>query len=1323
MSVKIQKQDRISRYIEELGNQVVLSIKPMPPESIPKYSHGEITQHETVNYRTGYPVYGGLHCTQIFGPINNYECMCGKYKGKRYDGTICNKCGVEVTTASVRRYRMATINLPIRIAHPWFFTRLLSLFALITGIVSKDIKAILHFEKYIIINPGNTKFQENEIITRQEYDHHNLMLSSFTAETGADALYKILVNIDLKSKKEELSFKLAQTNSEVNKKKIKDTIIILRDMIDNNILPEHILFNQILILPPDRRPLFEADNGQFVSSDLNEKYKHIQYRVNRLKIFIKTGIIIFPIMRKEYDLLRTAIEDLYKSISEMIAGKTGDIRRDQLGKRVDYSGRAVITGAPFAKIDECFLPIDIALTIYEPIIIAELKKMGLAFTNKQAKKFIDRKSPEVLEIIQNVIGTGKYPIVLLNRAPTLHRVGIMAFKVILWNKKAIGVNPLVCPAFNADFDGDQMGVHLVISEEAKAEAFMLMRPSKNLGSVASGNLIVGAFRDIALGLYILTIGSDKETGLVFYDIDELEKALYYKMVTIHDLVEVRINNKMIKSSVGRFILWTIFPKNTNITFDLINQPVNNKMALYIMEQIRKHCGDEILAKFVDALKEKGFAGACNHGVSCSIDDFFYLPKLEKNIKKTLDYHKQMSLQYLDGCISDKEWINGSVRLWADVKTEGMQEIQNIIAKDKYNPLILGIQSGARGSSSQFFQVMGMKGATIDSSGSISVVPIISSLRNGMNSHEFYRASASSRRSVIDVSLNTGQAGFFTRNLVASAQSSIIFSADCCTNKYITATNLFKNGELQLSVFDKILGRILAKDIIGDKKEKKILFAKNTLITSEVVEALKSLDIIEVPIRSPVCCKNAAGLCRLCYGSDLSTGQIVALGEPVGIQAAQSIGEPGTQLTMQSFHTGGVANFGVLESKIKALFAGTVKYYNLKTVTNIQGLDINIARNAYIKILNKKKMVLVHFDIPYGAIIKVKDGQYVEQNDDLAMWSTDYPIIAEQVSRVELKNFLLNINYEVKDNKKIIIKSNSLSPYLVLIDNNNQSFEYFLQYDTIIEVNHGDIVQAGIVVAMKRAKIKSIDIVGSLTRVINILENRPYKHIAVLSKHDGVISISKNSKGKNIISIHSEESKDNSADIVTDEMLLVQSGQTVKVGDQLTSGEPIYQDILDLFGIEAVLKKFISDLQAIFNQNGIKVNSKHLEVVLESMCRYCEITSTPPGCPFVLGEIVDFGLLKKHNDKLQASHRELIHARRLIFGITESAERSPSWISRISFQSTVKQLMHSAIRGKTDMLSGLQENIIAGNLIPAGTGFANNFLKSLALQYLKMKQSL
>lgn len=1320
------------KRLPKIGNNLKVVLSLATQEEKMEWSSGEVTSIETLHYRTGKPAIGGLFCPQLFGPINNYECICGRYQGKRYDGIICEKCAVEVTTSAVRRERMAHIVLPVKMAHPWFYRANKNRIALLLNKSSKNIRRIVNLEQYIVIEKGDTPFQDEEIISKQDYDKYALN-DGFISETGAEAIYKLLSKIDFNDKILELETQLATINSEIQRKKIKETINLCLSMREGNTRPEDTIFSTIMVLPPELRPLVELDAGQFVSSEINESYRVLIYRSKRLESLIKNKVNLSIIFENEIRLLQQAVDRLFgaggdevqkkgtkvlTSIEKRLKGKEGFLRKAILGKRVDYSGRSVITGAPHLLLDECYLPTKMALELFKPIISGCLKLNGIVFSNKQARKLIDNQRREAVEILNEIIKS-TFPVVILNRAPTLHRIGMMAFKIKLWNKKSIGVNPLVCPAFNADFDGDQMGVHVVLSEESKAEAWTLMRPSKNLASVAHGNLNVGAFKDICLGLYVLTVGGDKQTNIVCNSISELENALFHKRLTIWDLVTVRMTetgSEFITAPAGRFLLWKIIPIHSEIKFDIVNKPVNNKVAQLIMEKVRKHCGDLVLTNFVDKVKDIGMKYAELYGASISKDDLLAIPGADDLINKAIESQKKMSELVNEGISTHKELKTKSIKKWAEVNAQGKVILEKEIEKYPHNPVVIIMKSGARGSIAQLLQTLFMKGNVVDSNGEISIIPIWTNHKIGIDMFGYYAMSQGSRKTVVDVAIKTGKAGHLTRIMNDIVHPCIVTSHDCKTENYITARNTFKNGSLQSTVYELIIGRILAKDIT---MKGKVLFTKDTLINDDVIDKLKELDIVEVPIRSPISCKNLVGICRLCYGSDLSSKELVALGEPVGVQAAQSVGEPGTQLTMRSFHAGGVAKFGVMKSQIISPFEGVIKFHNLETILDLKGNTINISRDAHIYILNKQKMILADYEIQYGATILVKNKENVSEDTVLANWSKDRPLLAETDSVVEFRNFILNANYELfydettNRQKKNILKY-KIAPLLILKSENGNEVTYYLSEDTVLEVEAGQKVKAGTTLALMRDKIESIDIVGSLTQVINILENRMPKNPAILSRHKGIVSISKNSKGKSVITIK-EENSDKFVEVVVDGTVIVQNDQKIKEGDQLTLGKPVLQDILDIFGVNKALELFISELQDIYIKNGIKINNKHLEIIFFQMCRKYEILHSSIHS-VVPGSIIDYRDLSEINIKLKESHRTLMQSRRLILGITDGSLNSPSPLSSASFQNTIRVLIDQSLKRAEDRLEGMKENIIVGTLIKAGTGLILIKLLELAHQY-------
>ncbi len=1310
-----------------------VKIRLASPDRIKDWAFGKVSAVETLNYRTLKPAANGLFAQEIFGPINNYECACGRYKGIRYENIVCERCSVQVTKAFVRRERMGYIDLPVPVVHPWFLKTTNNKIVLFLNMTLRDLKKVINLENYIVIHPGEaTNIKRGDLITQSEYDNYSMFVLGFEAGIGGEALYTLLEDIDLEEKIEESLELFNSTNSIIHKKKYKTIVNLCKGMMKEGIRPEWMILKHVAVLPADLRPIVELDGGQFVSADLNELYRFIVYRSKRLSILIKNKITIPIVLHNEIRILQNAVNKLfgigvevsptnsdkkYKSLEERIKGKEGSLRKSMLGKRVDFSARSVIVVDPSIGLDECVLPKEMALELLKPVVIGCLYYYGFVSSVKQAKKMITERNNMVWDVLNEIV-QNRYSVVLLNRAPTLHRIGIMAFYVKLSDKKAIGINPLVCPAFNADFDGDQMAVHLPLSIEAMVEAITLMAPSKNLGSSSHGGLNVGAFKDMAFGLYSLTLCSNKDSHKYLSSAQEAYHMLNDHLIDLNDYVHILITNNdetetVYKTTVGRVIYWEILPKHANIQFEIdANKSIEIKEIQTIMKKIRFNLGDMVLAKFTDDMKNLGFKYGTYFSGSFGKDDFLTIPGMEdmknKALKKQIEYKQQEQ----DGFTTYSEMKKKSLKLWSQINIEGQKILQDMINNNPFNPLFMIIKSGARGSLSQMMQILGMKGSAIDISGEISTIPILDGHHAGVNTYDYFRVSTGTRKGVSDVALRTAEAGYLTRRLVDVSHNCIINITDCCTNQYIIAFNVFRDGVLQSMVYEKILNRISALDII-DPTNNKVLIKKGTLINTSVVELLKEHEITKIAVRSPVLCEAVNGICAFCYGSDLSSGELVAIGESVGIIAAQSIGEPGTQLTMRSFHSGGVARFGSIETAATTPFAGKVEFSkNARFVIDDNNNMINISKEMRISINNKKGMSVAFFDLPYGAKILAKENLEVGIGDTIASWSADRPMVAEFNGICEFINLLPQQNYseifdEVQKKKKIIVTKHKISPIAILKGKNDQEMTFFLPENTILEVDNHSKVTKGTIIAYNQHIVQSVDIVGGLQKIISILENRSPKKVSILSPYEGIVEIYKDKNGKNIVKITDSLGTIHEI-LVGDAVVIVQNGHTIRCGDALTTGEAKMQDILSTKGLIALMDFFLQELQNIYLQRGIRINDKHLEIILRQMTRKYSIYDSGDS-DLLIGTTLSLQQIHEINNKLSSGHKKQIKVSRLISGITSTALDSESFLSSASFQDTTHVIIDSALCGKEDHLKGIKENVIVGPLIPCGTGFAHRVL--------------
>ena len=1309
-------------------------IRLMGPEEIKNLSCGAVTQSESINYRTLSSIKGGLFCPKIFGTTKDLQCECGRYKGLSFKDIVCEKCEVQVTHSSVRNERVGHIELPVMVMHPWFMKTNNNKISLLLDIPLKEIKKVVNLEKYVITEVGESKLKQNSIISRIEFEQ-NCSIEGFNAKTGAEAIHFLLASIDLEQKIKDIKESLKNINSETLKKKCRQTLSLCQDMLKSNIRPEWMVLKNIIVCAPSSRPLVELDAGQFVSSDLNEIYRRVLYRCKRLNSIIKNKISIPLILHNEIRMIQDAVNKLFgigsetnanlkdnerklKSFEERIKGKEGNLRKFMLGNRVDFSGRSVIVVDAKLKINECYMPKEMVLEMLKPAIIGSLRKYGIALSVRHAKKLIDQKSQEVWTILNKLVEVN-FPIMLLNRAPTLHRIGIMGFKIKLWDRRAIGINPLCCPAFNADFDGDQMAAHIPLSLEAQAEAWMLMMFGKNIGSPSSGTLTIGMFKDMGFGLFALTNKKNQKPTITYSSIEDMKKDLFNKSIHENDSIKILVNTnkkenkkEIVETCPGRVLFWEIIPKESNIEFNTINIPIDVKKFQVILKELRKSTTDDIVVDFTDKAKEIAFKYAEYFGGSFGQEDFLCSEDSDKIIQKGIDTQLSYINQIEEGLITQGEMRKKSVTLWSNINLEGARAFKKVIAKQQFNPMVMIVNSGSRGSMQQILQTFFIKGQVRDMDGQVSIMPILSNHRQGLDTAQYFLVSFGTRRSVTQVAINTADAGYFTRRLVDLAHSVIIRSRDCGTKNYFISKNRIVDGQLLITVFEDILNRVTALDIVNPE-DKTLLIPKGTLITEDVVKILKEHEITEIPVRSVIFCEDENGACAACYGGDLSSGKLVNIGESVGVIAAQSIGEPGTQITMRSYHGGSVARFGSLVTETRTQFEGKVFYSkDLRIIKNNQGNHINISREAILYIKNKYDFTVAEFNIPYGATILKKHEEYANFDDPIASWSDHIPIIAEFDGVCDYQDLIEGINCEtiledISGEKRKLVIRDKISPQLTLKDK-KQDMIYFLPENTVLIAKNGEKVSQGDIIAYTRIEADSSDIVGGLQKVVNILENRPPKRIATLASCEGIVEIKKDQKGKNIILIHDKEGKtiDHQVGLST---ILVQQGQKVSKGTVLTQGKPLMQDLLDKRGIEKLLIYFLEDLQIIYRQEqGISINNKHFEIILQQMCRKHVVLSSKDE-NIMQDTVIDISQINSSMRK-KISNEEII-LKRIFSGITHAALNSLSFLSSASFQETLNVIIQAGLAGSVDKLNGLKENLITCLLLPTGTGNAFRIMKA------------
>ncbi len=1337
------------------------------PEQIRAWSFGEIKKPETINYRTFKPERDGLFCARIFGPIKDYECLCGKYKRMKYRGIICEKCGVEVTLTKVRRERMGHIELASPVAHIWFTKSLPSRIGLLLDLMLKDVEKVLYFENYIVLEPGLTSLKKGQLMSEEEFyraqDEYGV--DSFEAGIGAEALRDMLKAIDLEKEQIQLREDLFETKSELKRKKYVKRLKLIEAFIQSGTRPEWMVMEVIPVIPPEIRPLVPLDGGRFATSDLNDLYRRVINRNNRLKRLIELRAPDI-IVRNEKRMLQESVDALFdngrrgrvitgtnrrplKSLSDMLKGKQGRFRQNLLGKRVDYSGRSVIVVGPELKLHQCGLPKKMALELFKPFIYSRLERYGLANTIKAAKRMVEKERPEVWDILEEVIR--EHP-VLLNRAPTLHRLGIQAFEPVLVEGKAIQLHPLVCTAYNADFDGDQMAVHVPLSLESQLEARVLMMSTNNILHPANGKPIITPSKDIVLGLYYLSMEREGELGegTIFSSLAEIEHALYQKTVSLHANITARYEaideegQKVIhrgQTTPGRMLLWEIMPKRPGVKFEAINQLLTSTEISKLVDMIYRSCGQKDAVIFSDRLMGLGFRYATISGISFGKDDLVVPEEKKKLVADTREKIGEFQQQYMDGLITNGERYNKVTDAWTkcteEVAEAMMEEISEIKPGEPVNSVYMMAHSRARGSAAQMRQLAAMRGLIAKTSGEIIETPIISNFKEGLNVLEYFNSAHGARKGLTDTALKTANSGYLTRRLVDVAQDCIIVESDCGTQKGLSLRAVVEGGEVITPLGDRVLGRTAAVDII-DSVANKIIISAGMLIEEADVEALEKTSIDEVLIRSVLTCETKDGICSKCYGRDLARGTPVNLGEAVGVIAAQSIGEPGTQLTMRTFHIGGAAQLAVEQSSIEASVEGTVLIKNRSVVKNGKGENIVMSRYSEMCIMDATHQERARYKLPYGSRLLVDDGSHVKPGDKLADWDPyTLPIISEVGGIVHYVDLVegLSIRESVDEatglTKRVVAdwkqytRAADLKPRLVLRDKegnpllfaNGAEARYFLSVDAVLVVENNSKIQAGDVLArIPRESTKTRDITGGLPRVAELFEARRPKDAAIISEYDGRIEFGKDHKTKRRVLIIPDDETLQPIEylIPKGKHISVQEGEQVKRGDIIMDGNMVPHDILRVLGIEALASYLINEIQEVYRLQGVPINDKHIEVIVRQMMQKVEIIE-PGETTFLLGEQVDKQEFEKENVQAIAEGRRPAQAYAVLQGITKASLQTRSYLSAASFQETTRVLTEAATSGKVDKLTGLKENIIVGRLIPVGTGSIVNRLKHIAAE--------
>ncbi len=1338
-------------------NHIKISIAS--PDQIRSWSFGEIKKPETINYRTFKPEKDGLFCSRVFGPVKDYECLCGKYKRMKFRGIICEKCGVEVTLSKVRRDRMGHIELAAPVSHIWFMKSLPSRIATLLDMTIKNLEKVLYFEQFIVVEPGLTDLTKGQIISEDQYIDYQDEFGedSFNASIGAEAIEQLLQNINLPEDKEKLKQDLLETKSELKKTKITKRLKLIENFITSKNKPEWMILKVLPVIPPELRPLVPLDGGRFATSDLNDLYRRVINRNNRLRrlIDLRAPDII---IRNEKRMLQESVDALFdngrrgrvitstnkrplKSLSDMLKGKQGRFRQNLLGKRVDYSGRSVIVVGPNLKLHQCGLPKKMALELFKPFIFHKLDVYGWANTIKSAKKLVEKEDPRVWDILEEVIR--EHP-VLLNRAPTLHRLGIQAFEPMLIEGKSIQLHPLVCTAFNADFDGDQMAIHIPLSLEAQLEARVLMMSTNNILSPSSGKPIIVPSQDIVLGIYYLSIlrKNQKGEGKYFADLNEIIKALESNVVNLHTKIFARVkdfdsNIKRVETTPGRMLLGELLPSNKNIDFDIINKILVKKEISNIIDNVYRFCGQKETVIFADQLMTLGFKYAAKAGISFGKDDLIIPNQKNILVENTQQKVQEYENQYQDGLITQGEKYNKVIDAWSDCTNKVSDQMIETISTpedDKpVNSVYIMAHSGARGSAAQLKQLAGMRGLMAKPSGEIIENPIRSNFKEGLSVLEYFTSTHGARKGLADTALKTASSGYLTRRLVDVAQDATIKEEDCGTKNGVVAETIIESGNITSPLAERILGRSPVENIIDKNNDIAIVEAGN-LIEEKHIERIESLNLRSLKIRSVLTCETENGICAKCYGRDLARGTPVNIGEAVGIVAAQSIGEPGTQLTMRTFHIGGAASASAEQSSASSPIEGEVKIENLKYIRDINNNKILLTRNAKIKVLSGEDAKF-SFNIPYGSRILFDDKEKVKADQLLADWDPyTLPIIAEKkgyIRFIDLKqgiSFRETIDDTTGISSKVVTdwsqnsKTKNLKPAISIVNVKGEDvtlesgikINYPMSIDTILSVEDGDEVQAGQVIArIPKESSRTKDITGGLPRVAELFEARKPKDPAIMSEIDGKISFGKDYKNKRRLIIKSLDEKDVIEILIPrSKYLTVQEDDYVKRGDILVDGTPVPHDILRIQGVEELARYLIREVQSVYKLQGVYINDKHIEVIARQMLQKVLIKNSGDSA-LLVGEQIHKNELKFINEALKNEGKRTVEFEPILLGITKASLQTRSFISAASFQETTKVLTDAATQGKTDDLVGLKENVIVGRLIPAGTGKMSSIYQEIA----------
>ncbi len=1326
-----------------------IRISVASPEKIESWSHGEVKKPETINYRTFKPEKDGLFCAKIFGPTKDYECNCGKYKRMKHRGIVCEKCGVEVIQSKVRRERMGHIRLATPVAHIWFLKSIPSKIGILSDMTLRELERILYFEAYLVLDGKKTPLKKNEILSEDRYrEAKEKYGEEFSAAQGAEAIRELLRNTNVKELSQKLRAEMKETTSEAKKKRLAKRLKIIESFLESGNKPEWMILEVVPVIPPDLRPLVPLDGGRFATSDLNDLYRRVINRNNRLKRLLELNAPEI-IIRNEKRMLQEAVDALFdngkrgrtilgankkplKSLSDMLRGKQGRFRQNLLGKRVDYSGRSVIVVGPELKLHQCGLPKKMALELFKPFIYHRLEEKGLVTTIKSAKKMLEKERPEVWDVLDEVIR--EHP-VLLNRAPTLHRLGIQAFEPVLIEGKAIQLHPLVCAAFNADFDGDQMAVHVPLSVEAQSEARILMMSTNNILSPANGKPIIIPTQDIVLGIYYMTRERPyvKGEGKVFSNPEEVRIAYDATEIDLHARIKVRLDGELVETTVGRVLLKEILPEE--IPFRLINKVMKKSELANLIDYCYRYGGDKKTVLLSDRLKGLGYYYATLAGISISLDDMLIPSNKGKLLQEAQREIERVQEQYTDGLITDGERYNKVIDIWAQV-TENIAEVmlkelgsEEVTAPsgekkttESLNPIYIMADSGARGSAQQVRQLAGMRGLMAKPSGEIIETPITANFREGLTVLQYFISTHGARKGLADTALKTANAGYLTRRLVDVAQDVVIRENDCGTLDGIEVESLVEGGEIIESMKERILGRVALEEI-RDPFSNEVIAKGNEEIDETLADRIEDIGIDKVKIRSVLTCKSRQGVCALCYGRDLARGRLVNVGEAIGIIAAQSIGEPGTQLTMRTFHIGGTASRRAEQTTLECRIDGRVKFINLKSVKNREGNLIVMNRNGEIAVLDESGRERRRYSVIYGAKLKVKDGQKVKEGEILAEWDPySIPVLTEVSGRVKFGDILegLTMQEQVDEftglSRKVITESKDaeLRPRISIKDEKGRTMNlpgsvsqarYLLPVGANIFISEGDMVEAGdVIVKIPRETTKTKDITGGLPRVAELFEARKPKEYALISDIDGMVEFGKDLKGKRKVVIRPDVGENKEYMIPRGKHVSVHEGDLVRAGEALMDGPSNPHDILRVLGDKALARYLVDEIQEVYKLQGVKINDKHIEVIVRQMLKRVKVRELGD-THFLVDDQVEKFVFEEENARVMAEGGKPAVGEPLFLGITKASLITDSFISAASFQETTKVLTQAAVAGKVDNLKGLKENVIMGRLIPAGTGLS------------------